>query len=155
MGNILLFGYGNTLRGDDGVGPEAVSRLEHRLAAEQLAVECRVAHQLLPEDAEAISETDTVIFIDAREGKAPGVIDVRKISPDQRPAGGKNYHLITPSVLLWLAGECFGHAPDAYLYTLSGTCFGYRQGLSPAVEAALPEFMEQILGKTEQLKAAS
>lgn len=58
----LVIGFGNTLRGDDGVGP---------LVAEQVDtwnlrnVRSLSVHQLTPELAADIAQVETVFFIDA------------------------------------------------------------------------------------------
>lgn len=67
---VLIVGYGNPLRRDDGVGWYAAQRLSHELSGEQ--AEVIACHQLMPELAERISQTDLVIFIDAAVGTSPG-----------------------------------------------------------------------------------
>jgi hydrogenase maturation protease len=61
----LIIGYGNPLRGDDDVGWEAASRLAAALPSE--AVHILAVHQLTPELAEAVSEADLLIFVDASD----------------------------------------------------------------------------------------
>ncbi|PPT05423.1 NADH-reducing hydrogenase maturation factor [Geitlerinema sp. FC II] len=59
---MLVIGYGNSLRGDDGIG---------RAIAEQVAswnlphVRSLSLHQLTPELAEELSRVDRAVFIDA------------------------------------------------------------------------------------------
>ena len=59
---ILVIGYGNELRGDDGIGPrvaEAVAARNHP------GVRVRIVCQLVPELAAELAEARTVIFVDA------------------------------------------------------------------------------------------
>ena len=82
---VLIIGYGNPLRGDDGVGwrvAEAVAAALPDGAAEVLTV-----HQLTPELAELMSRADRVIFIDAAaEGEAGEVSCFALKSAGKQPA---------------------------------------------------------------------
>ena len=76
---VLVIGYGNPLRGDDGIG---------RHAAELLAgdppldgAEVLTSHQLVPELAEDISRASLVVLIDASLQGEPGSLSVRRIEP--------------------------------------------------------------------------
>ena len=55
-GKVLVIGYGNSLRGDDGIGPAVAQAF-----ADEDATECAdviVCHQLTPELAESIAAVD-------------------------------------------------------------------------------------------------
>ena len=75
---LLVIGYGNTLRGDDGVGP----RVAEAVAAMALpGVRTLGCHQLAPEHAEAISRADRVVFVDAAVDAAKKV-QFRRLEPN-------------------------------------------------------------------------
>ena len=60
--SLLVIGFGNTLRCDDGVGPKAV------LAVEELGlpgVRTLTCPQLTPELADPLSKVDSAVFVDA------------------------------------------------------------------------------------------
>ena len=59
---ILVYGYGNPGRQDDGLGPALVERLEGEHIP---GVATDSNYQLQVEDAVAVSQSDTVIFVDA------------------------------------------------------------------------------------------
>jgi Ni,Fe-hydrogenase maturation factor len=59
---ILLIGYGNELRSDDGIG-QRVSNLIASWKLENLYTLC--VHQLTPELAEILVNFDVAIFVDA------------------------------------------------------------------------------------------
>ncbi|MGB7620863.1 MAG: hydrogenase maturation protease, partial [Terriglobia bacterium] len=61
MSKILVIGYGNTLRGDDGAGPRVAEMIARRFPQ----VDSLVLHELQPELAEAVSGYEEVIFVDA------------------------------------------------------------------------------------------
>ncbi|MGB5058118.1 MAG: hydrogenase maturation protease, partial [Candidatus Promineifilaceae bacterium] len=108
--NRLLIGYGNPLRGDDGIGWRVVEEIANRqspiangqwdnphsaLRTPQLIA----VHQLLPELAEPISETDLVIFVDASVEGEPGAIQVRTIEPAPPRIGAFTHHFDPAGVL--------------------------------------------------------
>ena len=62
MTGLLVIGYGNTLRGDDGVGPKVAEAVE---ALQLPGVRTLVCQQLSPEHAEPISRARVVVFVDA------------------------------------------------------------------------------------------
>ena len=74
---LLIIGYGNTLRRDDGVGP----KVAEAVAALALPGVRALAYPLLtPELAEAVSQARVVIFVDAAVD-APRGVQLRKLAP--------------------------------------------------------------------------
>ena len=130
----LVVGVGNPLREDDGVG----WRLAEALG--QAGVPTHTCHQLLPELAAELSQVDLVLFADARAGEMPGQVLLQPLAPSDKP--GYSHHLDAPGLLAWVRG-LYGHCPEAHLLSVTGAAFGYREGLSPQVEAALPAALTQ------------
>ncbi len=124
MAEILIIGYGNPQRGDDGVGYLAAERLDG------MAVQ-----QLTPELMEPISQAASVIFIDARAGGRPGAIEERTVFP--APFSGAFTHHATPEALLGGARELYGRCPPATLITIAGSDFQMGHALSEPVQLAL------------------
>src|SRR5690242_12833541 len=101
MARVLVIGYGNPLRGDDGVGWHAAEALakslqdEERVPAERVMV--LACHQLTLELAEPLSRVERVIFIDACDGPPPGSVDRQPIGSvlESQGAGGPlfSHHL--------------------------------------------------------------
>jgi len=134
----LVIGYGNPLRADDGAG---------RLAAAQVArfwpdVTVYQQHQLLPELADPISQADIVIFIDVALGEKPGQVACQLVTP--ATSSPSFTHQCDPAGLLALAHDLYGRFPPAYLLTVTGTDFGFRESPSPAVVAAIPRLVTQV-----------
>ncbi len=143
---ILLIGYGNPLRSDDGVGQAAAEMIADRPGDAEsgvTAVSTIATHQLLPEHAEAISEADRVVFVDADAGPQPGQIAVRQLVPDTEGSAGL-IHDFTPQTLLAYAQLLYGQAPPAALVTVSGFSFDYGEALSPQMTAVLPDLLQRI-----------
>ena len=62
-GTILVIGYGNTLRSDDGVGPRVAMAVASR---EWPGFNAIAVQQLTPELAEPLAAAELAIFVDAR-----------------------------------------------------------------------------------------
>lgn len=134
MARSLVVGVGNPLREDDGVG----WRLAEALADD--GVPTHTCHQLLPELAAELSQVDLVLFADACAGGLPGQVRLQALAPSEAP--GYSHHLNASGLLAWVR-VLYGHGPQAHLLSVGGGAFGYREGLSPTVEAALPLALAQ------------
>ncbi len=65
---ILIYGYGNPGRTDDGLGNEFINRIEKWIKENELkGIEVDSNYQLNIEDADIISKNNYVIFVDASE----------------------------------------------------------------------------------------
>lgn len=139
MLKTVLFGIGNPLRGDDGVGWHVLTQLEAELADSNTAVfpiTFVTTHQLFPEHADLISQAGQVIFVDAALSTPPGQINSRVVVPLPTERSAFSHHL-TPAHLLSLAAEIYGRYPPALLLTLNGATFELRETLSPEVKTAV------------------
>lgn len=111
---VLVLGYGNPGRLDDGLGPAAVAAL----AALQLdGVRCDSNYQLTVEDAVAVAEHDVVVFVDAAvSGREPFAFE------SLRPSADTSFttHHLEPAAVLFLACDTFGARPEAYTLAIRG-----------------------------------
>jgi hydrogenase maturation protease len=136
MGQILVIGYGNTYRRDDGAGVA----LAERLAAcwqRQVPVRLFAVNQLAPELAVDIAavEVSAVVFVDAAAGALHDQIQERRLaSAAGSPALG---HQLDPAVLMVYARLFNERNPPCWLVTLPGVDFGHGEGLSLAVQRRL------------------
>ncbi len=137
---ILVIGYGNSLRQDDGAGLILAEIIERELQARQIEVERIAVHQLMPELAKDIArqEVDSVVFVDTRVVVSPDVdpgIQIYPIEKDMStPVMG--HHLDAAALLLY-AALLYGHQPPAWQITIPGTTFGHGETLSVTVQNAL------------------
>ena len=138
MATILIIGYGNRLRSDDGLGVRAAEELSRE--GPSADTETVVCHQLAPELAENISRVETVLFLDASRVGQPGEIRCTQVNP--RPPGFLFAHQLTPEALLSLCCELYGVCPEAFEISLCGECFEPGDELSPPAAAALPYLVE-------------
>lgn len=128
----LIIGYGNTLRGDDGVGAVIALHLAHAFPEWSVLT----PHQLLPELAETLSHADRAVFIDASIEGQSGEVVCHALEP--LDDGSLFTHHVSPAALLAGAETLYAHRPRAWLVTISGTDFDYGEGLSAAVAQAVP-----------------
>jgi hydrogenase maturation protease len=141
---VLVIGYGNALRTDDGVGP-AVAEL---LAADPRLAGAKVLalHQLAPELAADLGAARLAILVDASTFPPPGAVTVRQLQPgdddEAGRGGGATSHHVDPGALLALARELYGAAPDAFVVSVGVVNLEPGEGLSPLVAAALPRAVE-------------
>lgn len=133
--SVLVIGYGNPLRGDDGAGWAAADMLADRTQA-------ITTHQLVPELAEPISKAGLVVFIDAAADLPPGKISRRPVQPLEQTYSMT--HHFSPAGLLSLARQVYGRCPQALLFTIGGEDFSHRQELSRTVQAACRRVVRQV-----------
>lgn len=144
MGQWLVIGYGNSLRTDDGVGLRAAEALGEVFPAGQC--EILAIHQLTPELCEKIALADKVVFIDASvkcAGQKAGQVEQQPIEGEIARSAAFT-HQVTPPSLVGLAGRLYGHQPEAALFTVAAASFDLGEGLTPSVQAALPELINRV-----------
>ncbi len=142
MSQILIIGYGNPLRGDDGLGWHAARLLAERIRRDD--VEIVTCHQLTPELAEDVSQADLVIFIDAACVGQPGVLRFDDVQPDARANVDFTHHFDAPA-LLACAQVLYGTCPRAVLCSVAAESFDLTEDLSGVVQAALPALVQRVL----------
>ena len=135
---ILVIGYGNTLRADDGVGPRVAEAVE---ALHLPGVRTMACQQLSPEHAEPISQAVTVVFVDAAVD-APKEVLLRPLEPGD--SSQLMAHAADPRTMLALARDVFGHAPKAWWLTIPAITMDFSEKLSPAAERGCAEAVQKI-----------
>ena len=139
---MLIIGYGNPLRSDDGFGWHASRLIARALAGRNARV--ITCHQLTPELAEPLSRCTHAVFIDADAAGEPGEIHCRNVQP-QSSSSSAFTHSYSPAGLLASAAALYGNCPQAAVITVSAQSFDLGESLSPAVSAALPKVVDRVL----------
>jgi hydrogenase maturation protease len=139
MARVLVVGIGNPLRSDDGLGWAVAEQLSAR-ADENLQV--LKVHQLTPEFAEAISEAELAIFVDAGAHGTPGTLTCERVSAFD--ADLRFSHDVTPAALIQLAKTLYGKSPKAHLLCVTGKTFEHGELLSAEIAAGIPQVLEKI-----------
>ena len=128
---VLIIGYGNTLRGDDGIGRRLVEELADRKLPR---VRTRSVHQLTPELAEELAACGAVIFVDASLGRSGDTVSMRQIAAEGRFAAID--HVMRPNEVLAFARAMYGSTPPAWWLTVPGENFEVGESLSVAARTA-------------------
>lgn len=124
---ILVYGYGNPGRGDDGLGPALAAAVE-AMGLAGVAVDAN--YQLMVEDAVELGRYQVVIFADAAtQGGAPFFF--ARVAEARGARLGWTSHSITPVQVVALARDLFGSTAEAYVLGIRGYAFGeLDEGLS-------------------------
>jgi hydrogenase maturation protease len=136
--DLLVIGYGNELRCDDGVGAKVAAAVaEWNLSG----VHALVCHQLTPELAEPISAARRVVFVDASlESQAS--VELREIQPTD--SAQIMAHAADPRTLLALAKKLFGHCPPACWLTIPIENIAFGEEVSPLAQRGMESALEKI-----------
>ena len=135
---LLVIGYGNTLRRDDGVGPKVAEVVEGLALPGVRTLACPL---LTPELAEAVSQARLVIFVDAAVD-APREVQLRKLAPADSPQ--IMAHAANPATMLALARDVFGHAPEAWWLTIPVQNLGIGDDFSPLAHRGFEIAVQEV-----------
>ena len=142
MGNgqgILVLGFGNPGRLDDGLGPAFVKRVE-ALHLDGVSVDCN--YQLAPEDAATLSGFAYVLFVDADVSCEPP-FRISQVEPELHE--GFTSHSVSPGRVLGLAQQLFSVATKAFLLGIRGYDFNeFGERLSDDARANLDSALEYV-----------
>lgn len=122
---VLVLGYGNPGRQDDGLGPAAATLIDDMGLPGVTAFD---NYQLNIENALDVAEHDVVWFVDAsKTGAAPYAFHELASSTILEFTS----HLIRPETVLAMAGHYFGGTPQAFLLAIRGYKFEFVEALTP------------------------
>ena len=140
---VLLIGFGNPARGDDGLGI-ALAAAVAELGIEGVTVESD--YQLNVEHAADIARHDVVVFADADLSLAEAY-SFRKLEP--KPEINFSSHSVSPAGVLGLAQKLFAADTNGYLLGIRGHVFReFVEGLSAEARGNLQlalGFIETVL----------
>lgn len=143
---ILVYGYGNPGREDDGLGIELVKKLETWSKQTGLkGIEFDSNYQLNIEDAEIISGKDVVIFADASTEEIDDFI-LTEVTGESEATF--TTHAASPGYILQLCTDLFCKCPRVYLLHIKGYQWEFREGISDKAEINLQKafgFMKDYL----------
>ena len=128
---ILVYGYGNPGRQDDGLGIALVEQIEAWAAAENISgLVFDSNYQLNAEDALAVAGARAIVFVDATgEGEEP--FSFRQLAPQATIAFST--HAMSPESVLALAAELYDQKPPAWLLAVRG--FEWEPNAAPTAAA--------------------
>ncbi|GAB4421757.1 MAG: hydrogenase maturation protease [Anaerolineae bacterium] len=174
MPKILILGYGNPDREDDGVAWHVLQKLAHYFnrpitTMDSLEFDHQSGHvsspasrrlpaspdlafalQLAPEMAEVLAQYQQVCFIDAHTGAFPEEIRLARLEPGYQSSPFT--HHLTAESCLSLAQTLYGHAPDGVLISIRGYSFGYGVELSEPTALLVEPAVERIVNWVVQCR---
>lgn len=137
--SILVIGYGNPLRSDDGIGPQVAREVAGWGMPD---VEAIAVHQLTPELAESLASVNLVIFIDAYPATPEQDLQVCALEPAE--SGTPSGHWCTPQVLLAITQALYDHCPQGWWVIVPGVNFDLGEGLSPVATQGVATALQEI-----------
>ena len=131
--SIYVYGFGNPGRQDDGLGPMIIDKLDKE-NIEGITTDSN--YQLNIEDADNISKSDIVIFVDASlDAEEP--FSFERIEPSAEITF--TTHAMSPESVIALCGDIYGRIPETYVLAVRGYQWEMFEGLS---EKAMDNFNE-------------
>jgi hydrogenase maturation protease len=130
-GRVVVAGYGNPLRRDDGAGWRVAAEVAERWGDRATVL---LGQQPVPEWVEILSSAESVYFVDAALN-SPNGATVRRLKPGRGPLH-VHTHAFGPDHLLAMTQALFGRTPRAYLVLVPASDFGFGEQLSPTTARA-------------------
>jgi len=151
---ILIYGYGNPGRQDDGLGNAFVERLSAWVAEQKLkGFEFDSNYQLNIEDADAIADKDIVIFIDASTEEIKDFL-LTLVNPEAKVSFTS--HSASPGYIAQLCRELYGKNPAVYLLHIKGYQWEFMEGLTEKakinLEISLEKMKEKLVNPGDLMK---
>ncbi len=148
---ILIYGYGNPGRQDDGLGNQFVELFEDWVKEQKLeGFEFDSNYQLNIEDAAAVADKDLVIFIDA------SIEDIENFILTPVDASTKvafTTHAASPGYIMGLSKKIYNKFPPTYLLHIKGYEWDFKEGLTKKakqnLEDSLKTMKEKLMNPSE------
>lgn len=138
---VLVLGYGNPGRQDDGLGWAAADAIANlRLAGVRTSAD----YQLAIDHAYDASECAAVIFVDASRSAAEPY-SVEPVLPSANLSAFAS-HDVRPELIIGLCRRVYGRSPDARVIGIRGYAFGFDEGLSARAQANLEAALAYVRG---------
>lgn len=153
MKKLLVIGYGNVDRQDDGVAWHVLVNLAHKLGhyapddpEESFETgsdpELIYVLQLTPDMADILMNYERICFIDAHTGNIPDDLQISNVTAEFQ--NSPFTHHMTPQTLLAFVKALYGTEPLAVLVSIRGFEFGFSRELSSRTQAIANQAVETI-----------
>jgi hydrogenase maturation protease len=145
---ILVAGVGNLFLGDDGFGPEVARRLARQPLPDSVrVVDYGIRGMHLAYDL--LDGYDALVLVDAlpddEQGDGPpGEVTVLQVGADDLGQGAFDPHGMAPVAVLATLADLGGRLPPTYVVGCRAADVSEGIGLSPAVQAAIPEAISAV-----------
>ncbi len=140
---ILIYGYGNPGREDDGLGNAFVEAIHSWVEKNKLTnIELDSNYQLNIEDADMMARNDIVLFVDASEEPIEDFCITTVEPSDSRVEF--TMHAVSPAFVLDICQKIFKKNPLTYLLHIKGYQWDFKEELSPEGKKNLNKALEFI-----------
>jgi hydrogenase maturation protease len=154
MTSVLVIGYGNPDRQDDGVAWHILNQVSARLgiAIEEESLSSSTANQpvrllfilqLTPDLAEDLAAATHACFVDAHTGDLALDLNVEELQPGYQTSAFT--HHMSPQTCLGLAQALYGAAPRSVLVSVRGYQFEFSHELSSATALLAQKATQQVV----------
>ncbi len=151
---LLIYGYGNPGRQDDGLGNAMIERLEEFIAQEKINnVKLDSNYQLNIEDALEMNGNDFVLFVDASLEEEVEDFSLSPVQPSKKVEF--TMHSTSPGFILNLCRELYGSAPQTYLLHIKGYSWDLKEDLTEGARQNLDKafhFVKKVVFEPEILE---
>jgi hydrogenase maturation protease len=146
---ILLIGFGNPARADDGLGPALAEKIELKNIS---GVTVEADYQLTIEDSAQVAQHDIVIFADA----SVNCSEPFSFEPlTAKESGSFSSHSVEPAEVMALAESLFDSKAKGFVLGIRGYKFNsFSEGLTDKAKANLQkavDFVEGLLGNKNRI----
>jgi hydrogenase maturation protease len=137
---ILLIGFGNPARADDGLGPALAEEIESKNLPD---ITVEADYQLTIEDSAQVAENDIVIFADASTN-GPEPFGFEQI--EAKESESFSTHSVEPAAVLALAENLFGSKAKGYILGIRGYEFDrFGESLTEKAKVNLQKAVDFIM----------
>lgn len=145
---VLVIGYGNPGRQDDGLGPAAAAWIG---ALGWPGLTAFDNYQLNIEDAVDVAAHDVVWFVDAtKTGTAP--YEVHDVIAAARIEFTS--HIVRPAAILAIARQYYDRTPQAFLLAIRGYEFAFVEDLTPPAAENLDAALVMLTGRIRAIRGS-
>ncbi len=141
--NILIYGYGNPGRQDDGLGIFLTEKVDNWIKEKNLKsikVDCN--YQLNIEDAAEIADKDLVVFVDASKEDINDFL-FTEVKPSDKTEF--SMHAVSPSYIFNLCNIIYNKAPDTYLLHIKGYKWDFLKEMTEQAENNLTKAYDFLM----------
>ncbi len=145
---ILIYGFGNPGRQDDGLGIVLTEMVEEWTRKESLSnIEVDSNYQLNIEDASNISDKDVVYFVDASKKEIESFL-IEEVIPS--PKVDFTTHSASPGFILDLCHKIYGKYPQVYLFHIKGYEWEFMEEMTEEAKNNLDKAFQFLIMEIKQ-----
>jgi len=143
VSKLLIYGYGNPGRQDDGLGIMLVEKLEQWAESHGIHhIDFEYNYQLNIEDALTISEYSYVLFADA---SVEDIEDIKlaKVIPTEKTEF--TMHAMLPGFILHLCQSLYSKFPETFILSIKGYEFELKEGITKQASKNLDKAFDVLI----------